>query len=115
MKKLLLLSIVLLGLNVSFANSKTEESVTPASTENLCIQGNVTDINSGEALAGVKIEIEGTKEVVYTDFEGNFSIVKLKAGNYDLNVSYISYNEVAFEDIKLENSQVSLKLKLTKS
>lgn len=55
------------------------------------VSGKVIDKNTGESLAGAVILLKGTDIKTYTDLEGNFSIDNLQPGTYDLEISYISY------------------------
>jgi hypothetical protein len=67
--------------------------------EVMFVKGNVTDKNTHESLAGVKVTVEGTSIVVYTDFDGNFSLPDLPSGSYQLGFHYISYeSSVAITD-----------------
>lgn len=77
-----------------------------AATENRgpkrLISGRVIDKQSGEALAGVRVQVRGSDIVSYTDFEGNYTLladvkprteVELVMAGYaslTLNVSEIS-------------------------
>lgn len=67
---------------------KSESAVTTTS-----ISGKVFDKISGEALAGVKVSINGTENTVYSDFDGNFEISNIKPGNHKITATYISYKE----------------------
>ncbi|MGC9373918.1 MAG: carboxypeptidase-like regulatory domain-containing protein [Bacteroidales bacterium] len=76
---------------------KSESAVTTTS-----ISGKVLDKISGEALAGVKVSINGTENTVYSDFDGNFEISNIKPGNHKITASYISYK------VKEENINVDI-------
>lgn len=78
------------------------------------ITGKVLDLSSGEALAGVKISIEGTCISVFTDLEGNFTIDGMQPGTYNLISSLISYNSSLVEKIELEPAtEENLTIKLS--
>lgn len=66
------------------------------------VHGKVIDKKTGEALAGVKLFIEETNQAVYSDLDGNFVIKDVKSGNYNIRVSYISYQENQLTDVKLD-------------
>ena len=98
------LSAIILGtliLTSSFVNgnNKSEEaksnSTTEATTAALVssISGKVVDINTGEALVGVTLKIDGTDKVAYTDFEGNFEFSNVAAGSVNISASFISYQK----------------------
>ncbi|HMJ69586.1 MAG TPA: TonB-dependent receptor [Cyclobacteriaceae bacterium] len=55
------------------------------------IKGTIKDATSGEGIIGANVVIEGTTQGASTDLEGNFVITKIKAGKYNLVVTYISY------------------------
>lgn len=113
MKKVIL--TVLFAASLSFLYSDNDGTVsdakkTPVPTVEL--SGQVVDIISGEALAGVEIKIEGTDLKVYTDFDGNFIFQDVKPGKYNIITSYISYKGSLIENFSanLNNNELSIKL-----
>lgn len=56
------------------------------------IKGTVIDANTKETLIGATVALQGTTNGAITDFDGNFRIEKVAAGNYNLVISYISYD-----------------------
>lgn len=116
MKKILTLILMIL-ISGSFLiagndgdKSKNQKSEFPVSTYE--INGNVTDMNSGESLAGAMIEVEGTDIILYTDFDGFFIIPNLKPGKYNVIVSFISYKKSYIENITVGNDDGELNIKL---
>lgn len=89
----------------------TELSVSSAVTT-VSITGKVIDLNSGEALAGVEVAIEGSSKKVHTDFDGNFKIENLQPGAYNVIASYISYNKSFVEKLEVGKSNQPLNIKL---
>ena len=77
--------------------------------------GTITDQLSGEALTGVKVIIEGSDAVQYTDFEGNFQISNLMPGEYNMTVEYISYDSKKLEKIKINHTTEKLAVKMQPS
>lgn len=77
------------------------------------LSGVVIDTETGEGLVGVAINIEGSKQVVYTDFDGNFTIENIVPGKYNLQSNYISYtdNKLKNVDIRGVNNVVRIALK----
>jgi hypothetical protein len=65
------------------------------------IEGVAKDKNNKEGLPGVMIVIEGTTIGATADSEGHFIITNLKPGKYRIKASYISYNPVFMEDIRV--------------
>lgn len=55
------------------------------------ITGKVTDRQTGEALAGVNVLIEGTKLGASTDASGEYLIKDVPRGRYTLRTGYIGY------------------------
>ncbi len=58
------------------------------------IQGTVKDRRTQEAIIGATIQVEGTQKGVQSDENGNFKIVGIPTGSYNLKATYISYKEV---------------------
>jgi TonB-dependent receptor len=64
------------------------------------IKGIITDANTKESLIGATVVIQGTTKGASTDFDGNYQIEKVKAGSYNLVISYISYdNQIIRVDV----------------
>lgn len=64
------------------------------------IKGVITDANTKESLIGATVVIQGTTKGASTDFDGNYQIDKVKAGSYNLVISYISYdNQIIRVDV----------------
>ncbi len=55
------------------------------------VAGTVTDAESGEALAGANVVIEGTSLGAAADADGNFSIANVSAGTATITASVIGY------------------------
>lgn len=94
MNKLILIILIVLS-NISFSQTAA-------------IRGKVTDATTGEELPGTNILIIGTSTGTTTDFDGNYSLNKLSAGNYTLKCSFISYQTKEIKNIKIENGEVKL-------
>ncbi len=115
MKRLIIVLAFVLGANLMFANNdnenntKTNNQATPAST---MLTGKIIDQATGEALTGVKVEIEGTNQVVYTDFDGNFSFNSIATGEYNINVDYISYKANSLQKVNLKSDANSIQIEL---
>lgn len=119
MKKALLtlsfIAVVVFTFAVIHTNSGNVGKATPSSVtavQLVTVTGEVTDVNSGEALAGVEVTIEGTSKKVHTDFDGKFKIENVQPGAYNLIASYISYNKSLIEKLKIEKSNEELNIKL---
>lgn len=65
------------------------------------IVGKVTDAQSGEALIGANVLIDGTNFGAATDVNGDYLILNVPPGSYTLIARYIGYREVRYENIKV--------------
>jgi outer membrane receptor protein involved in Fe transport len=65
------------------------------------IRGTVTDAATGESLPGVNILIEGTTQGAATDLNGQYIIIGVRPDSYDLLFSYIGYQSVRVEDVRV--------------
>ncbi len=57
------------------------------------IEGTVIDLDTGAAVAGVNIHIEGTRFGAATDDEGRFFVENLPAGEYNLKITAQGYEK----------------------
>ncbi len=58
------------------------------------ITGKIMDGESNEALIGASVLVKGTSQGTITDFDGNFSMQNLDAGDYTLVISYIGFTDM---------------------
>ncbi len=108
MKKLTLsLAVMLMAFAFTFAMGPKEIA---KDVQTVSLSGQVLDITTGEALAGVKVKMEDTNEISYTDFDGNFSFEGLIPGEYKISTNLISYKDADME-IEVEDTQ-KLEVKL---
>ena len=73
------------------ASDKIKEG--PSSLLTTSISGSVYDQNTGEALVGVAVKLEGFDKVSYTDFNGSFIFNGLLPGDYSVISTMISYEK----------------------
>lgn len=71
------------------------------------IAGRVTDAASGEALIGVNVIVVGTSSGSSTDIDGNYAIPDLRAGSYNIRVSYIGFETRLYTGIAVANGQTT--------
>lgn len=69
------------------------------SAQQQIVTGIVSDHN--QPLPGAAVKVAGTSRIIMTDLEGKFSVNDLKPGHYDLQISYIGF----------ENQNVTIDLK----
>jgi hypothetical protein len=70
------------------------------------VKGTIVDAQSKEGLIGAIAVIDNTTKGAQSDFEGNFLIDNLDAGDYILNISFISYTSQAIP-IKIEANKTT--------
>jgi len=103
------IAIFLFSSSIIFAVNANEEKENTKKSESAVmttsISGTILDKNTGEALVGVKIMVNGKEKVTYTDFEGFFEIGNITPGKHELKATYISYKETQENiDVQLEKS-----------
>lgn len=73
------------------------------------ITGKVTDKESHETLAGVKVSVEGTSISTYTDMNGNYTLFIPQDGTTKISFSLVSYsNEVLSVPAVLSSGEIAL-------
>lgn len=96
--------VVMLITNLVFAQQKGS------------ISGVIKDESNNDVLIGANILIEGTNIGASTDLDGYYSIKGLTPGYYNLKISYISYNSVTVQKVKVESgkdTKINISLKPT--
>lgn len=106
MKNLVLVFAMMISASVLFAGNPSKKTDLIKTT----ITGKVVDFKSQEALSGVTVQIEGSNEKLYTDFDGNFSLEVIGDENPTLYFSYISYDDQIME-VNLPNNTFEIGLK----
>ncbi len=84
----------------------------PTLAQNTTVKGIVTDAKTQETLVGATILVQGTTQGTITDFSGEFSITNFKPGEYNLVVSFISYNPQIIKASVKEGNNINLDVKL---
>ncbi len=102
MKRNALISFIICFITLTSFQLFAEGGVTNSPAQTVSLSGHVTDLNTGESLAGVVIKMEGTDIKTYTDFDGNFIIKNLKPGTYNVVASFISYKKSLIENIDIK-------------
>ena len=65
------------------------------------IAGTVTDKATGEPLPGANVMVVGTTLGSATDLDGQFSILNIPPGLYDVSVSVIGYAKNTYQDVRV--------------
>lgn len=114
MKKLLFATIIVFLAFAGYAEEKKGNTTVDSESEaTTVLTGTVADSGSGELLAGVEIQLEGTDLKTYTDFDGNFTF-KVKPGEYRVVANYISYKKCS-ETLKVERKENKVNIELENS
>ncbi len=71
------------------------------------IAGKVIDKQTGEALIGANIIVKGTDFGAATDANGEYLITLVPAGTYTVRASYIGYQDVVYNNIKVVSGLTS--------
>ncbi len=71
------------------------------------IAGRVTDQNSGEALIGVNVVIDGSTQGTVTDIDGNYVILNVRPGEYTLLFSYVGFQSQRIDGIRVSTGQTT--------
>ena len=66
------------------------------------IQGQVTDAETGEPLPGVNVTIPEIQRGAATDEDGEYVIIGVPAGTYDVVASFVGYSTVRQTDVLIE-------------
>ena len=67
------------------------------------LRGKVTDRETGDALIGANVQIEGTNMGAATDVNGDYVILSVPAGIYTVKVSYIAYSPTTISNIRVNS------------
>jgi outer membrane receptor for ferrienterochelin and colicin len=80
------------------------------------LSGNITDAEKKEPIIGATIILQGTTLGAATDINGNFVILNIPPGVYNVKISAIGYKSLLMEKIRIFADQTTkLDLKLTPS
>jgi hypothetical protein len=71
------------------------------------VSGKVLDKNTGETIIGANVIIEGTTVGVATGLDGEFSLPNIPVGDLNIQVSFISYEPVIIENVKIEGGKTT--------
>ncbi|MBN1154636.1 TonB-dependent receptor [candidate division KSB1 bacterium] len=71
------------------------------------ITGTITDMETREALVGVNVMIEGTSLGAATDLNGNFIILQVPPGTYDLRIDALGYKRVLVKDVVVRVNRIA--------
>jgi outer membrane receptor protein involved in Fe transport len=100
-------TLVLLGLFLLTGISSSAQGV---------LYGTIKDKQSKEVLIGANILVKGTTRGAATEIDGTYRIDGIKAGIYDVEVTYIGYKKTVITGIEIEerkNKKLDIELEST--
>ena len=65
------------------------------------IAGKVTDAGTGEALIGANIVVENTNQGGASDVNGQYFVLNLTPGTYDVKISYVGYANKTIKGVRI--------------
>ncbi len=65
------------------------------------LAGKVTDAETGEPLVGVNVLLVGTTQGAATDLDGNYYVLNIPPGNYDIRATAIGYAPVSVNNVRV--------------
>jgi Ca-activated chloride channel family protein len=71
------------------------------------ITGKVTDAETGEVLIGANVVLLNTKLGAATNVDGDFIILNIPEGSYDLVAKYIGYKDSTIKNIKVSSNRTT--------
>ncbi len=77
------------------------------------ITGTVIDAETGDAIIGVSVYLEGTSQGAVTDIDGTYTIKKVVPGTYSLRVQAVNYATVRMTDVDVvsgDKAEVNFKM-----
>lgn len=82
-----------------------------AQQPNSIIQGKIIDKDNEEAIPFANVVLIHNDNVIKgtsTDFDGNYQLDSINAGNYDLQVSYVGYQTQRIKKVKIASKEIIL-------
>jgi outer membrane receptor protein involved in Fe transport len=64
------------------------------------ITGKVTDRETGEPLVGASVVLVGTSQGATTDINGQYTILNIDVGTYELRASYVGYQAITLSNVR---------------
>ncbi len=72
------------------------------------LSGTIKDAHTGEALVGANLMFEGTSLGAATNINGEYVILNIPPGKYDVRVSYIGYETLIIKDVVIVVDQTTM-------
>ncbi|MCX7983810.1 MAG: carboxypeptidase-like regulatory domain-containing protein [Bacteroidetes bacterium] len=71
------------------------------------LAGVVTDEQTGEPLIGANVVVRGTSLGASTDLDGNYFVLNIPAGKYEVQVSMVGYERVIVRDVIINSGRTT--------
>ncbi|NCS90614.1 MAG: carboxypeptidase-like regulatory domain-containing protein, partial [Ignavibacteria bacterium] len=71
------------------------------------IAGKITDKSTGELLIGANVIIIGTSMGASSDIDGNYFIINIPPGEYEVKASMMSYSSITVQKIRVSVDQTT--------
>ncbi|MCG3121484.1 MAG: hypothetical protein ALAOOOJD_04602 [bacterium] len=71
------------------------------------IRGKITDRETGDALIGATITVDGTTLGAAADLNGEYVVLRMGAGTYTVRASYIGYAPVSVSNVQISAGQTT--------
>lgn len=65
------------------------------------IAGKITDAETGEGIIGANIIVEGTNAGAASDINGDYFIIKVPSGRFNVKASYIGYSNTVIQNVQV--------------
>ncbi len=88
------------------------EEGTPVTKSTVDVQVLVVDGTTEEPLPAAKVLIKGHTSETYTDLDGMANFESLEVGEYDIEISFISYDKYTLKAFKFDLTTSQLYVKL---
>jgi len=65
------------------------------------LAGKIIDADTGEPLIGANVILLNTNQGAATNLDGNYFILNIRPGNYDVKFSYVGYSSKTIQDVRI--------------
>jgi len=65
------------------------------------LAGRILDADTGEPLIGANVVLLNTDQGAATDIDGNYFILNIRPGNYDVRFSYVGYSSKTIQNVRI--------------
>ncbi|MCK4754811.1 MAG: carboxypeptidase-like regulatory domain-containing protein [Calditrichia bacterium] len=72
------------------------------------LAGNITDSQTSQPLTGTNISIESTVLGAATDMDGQFVILDVPVGSYNISVEYVGYRKVLKNNVVIRSGKTTI-------